>query len=362
MASPAPHFHAFLRSVHRRLVVVRAAERTGLGVLAGCAAAGVLLPLLYWGGQGAVVPSLFLLGLGTIAGIAWGIASRPSVLVAAMEADRQLALADLLGTAAACDARPDAGDDPWRSTVLAVADDRCRQLAPSQVLLNRFGARAWGGIGLAAALVLTLAGLSGNPADLRATPARGTNGATAPLALRTADPQRARTAPAADLRPMSRARPDGPSDGGSSERPMTSDRPSPADTTAGKSNPSAPGRPSAAGDEGVGGGAGRARQSQPPRVSVTASDSSAPVSRAPDSTAGQQVGGSGRASAAQPSSRDPADAGGSSAGASAAPTDRVPPWHSQSWPADRRAAAEALDAGRVPDACRDLVRDYFDRP
>jgi hypothetical protein len=33
---------------------------------------------------------------------------------------------------------------------------------------------------------------------------------------------------------------------------------------------------------------------------------------------------------------------------------------SNSWPADR-AANNAIDRGQIPDAYRDLVRDYFER-
>ena len=353
MSAPAPHFRAFVRSVHRRLVVVRAAERTGLGMLAGCVAAGALLPLLYWGAQPAVVPAMFLLGLGTVAGAAWGVVSRPSMLSAAMEADRQLGLADLLGTATAC--HPHAGaHDPWQRTVLAVADDRCRQLTASQVLLNRFGARAWGGIGLATALVLTLAALSSQPTNVRATPERAGNPAISPVAPRQPESQRAHSAVVGTARPISRARPDGSTESGS--RDQTGPPAAPVQT-ADKANPSSAAQSSAGGDEGLGGGAGRARQPQPSTPAPTASDAASP-----DAATGQPVGGSGRASAALPSSRTSADAGGTTSAASPGPSDRVPPWQSESWPSDRRAAADAVDAGRVPDAYRDLVRDYFDRP
>ena len=39
---------------------------------------------------------------------------------------------------------------------------------------------------------------------------------------------------------------------------------------------------------------------------------------------------------------------------------QIPPWRSPTWPADRDAALNALTSGRVPDAYRDLVREYFD--
>jgi hypothetical protein len=37
------------------------------------------------------------------------------------------------------------------------------------------------------------------------------------------------------------------------------------------------------------------------------------------------------------------------------------PWSGADWPAARAAALRAIDGGRVPDAYRNLVRDYFDR-
>jgi len=46
------HFERFLRAVHRRMVLLRGAERIGLCLLAGCAAALVLVPILIWRGQG----------------------------------------------------------------------------------------------------------------------------------------------------------------------------------------------------------------------------------------------------------------------------------------------------------------------
>ena len=38
------------------------------------------------------------------------------------------------------------------------------------------------------------------------------------------------------------------------------------------------------------------------------------------------------------------------------------PWEAAGWPDDARHARDAIDAGRVPDSRRDLVRDYFERP
>jgi hypothetical protein len=72
--------------------------------------------------------------------------------------------------------------------VIATADARCRTLAANDVILNRFGGRAWGGIGLAAALVLTLGLMSANPRPsvARATgPSNDSALPSAPAARRT---------------------------------------------------------------------------------------------------------------------------------------------------------------------------------
>ncbi|HZH28288.1 MAG TPA: hypothetical protein VEY95_14020, partial [Azospirillaceae bacterium] len=84
------NFDAFLRALHRRLVLVRVLEHAGIGALAGCAAAGVLIPLLLWQGRPSLPPVMALLALGTMSGIVRGVARRPSAVAAAMEADRQL--------------------------------------------------------------------------------------------------------------------------------------------------------------------------------------------------------------------------------------------------------------------------------
>src|SRR3954467_2446253 len=109
MAPSAPHFEQFVRAVHRRLAVVRALERAGIGALAGCVVAELVLPLLLWRaepppGPGGIsaptgAPAAMGRARGAAAGRWWGVGGRPSRLSAAMEADRQLGLHDLLGTA-----------------------------------------------------------------------------------------------------------------------------------------------------------------------------------------------------------------------------------------------------------------------
>ncbi|HEX8914585.1 MAG TPA: hypothetical protein VF796_19705, partial [Humisphaera sp.] len=100
MSHPAPSLRRFLAAVHRRAVLLRVAERSALGLLGGAAVAAVLVPLLWWNGQPAVPATLAAAAVGTAAGFTWALARRPSRLDAAVLADEQLDLHDLLGTAA----------------------------------------------------------------------------------------------------------------------------------------------------------------------------------------------------------------------------------------------------------------------
>src|SRR5438067_3480147 len=110
-------------------------------------------------------------------GLAWGLVRRPGLIDAALLADSQLELSDLLATALATASSA----DPWSRAVVAMAEQRCRSLSPDAVVLRKLGGRARGGIGLAAALVLTLGVLSGVPADSRARD-RGHGGSPAVVA------------------------------------------------------------------------------------------------------------------------------------------------------------------------------------
>src|SRR5438105_13419042 len=93
------HLHRFVRSLHARFVLVRGAERVGACVLVASAAAIALVPIILWRGGAAPLPAvLMLLGFGLSIGILLGILRRPSRMDAAAEADRQLRLADLIGT------------------------------------------------------------------------------------------------------------------------------------------------------------------------------------------------------------------------------------------------------------------------
>jgi hypothetical protein len=357
MASPAPHLDQFLRAVHRRLVLVRVVERAGLGALAACGAAALLLPLLVWRGEPALAPVLVLVAIGAVVGTGWGVARRPSRLSAAMEADRQLNLHDLLGTAAGAGSKDDS--NPWLRTVLALADEQCRRHTPAQVVLRRYGSRAWGGIGLAASLVLTLAALFRPPGTTPAVASRDPDlvGETS-RANPDHWPEPSAPVPAATARnavgvPPHESRSIDPSTEEDSPRRDEASVPS------GEPSNSTPRSTGASGTEGKGGGAGRAR---PRAATLAAPPASSPIRGvAPRADAGANATAAGGGSDAP----DPSSTQGKAPGAASPTTNGAPvraaPWESSTWPADARAANGAVETGRVPDSYRDMVREFFNR-
>jgi hypothetical protein len=163
----------FIDAVHRRLIVTIVLENMaifgGVGALAGL----IVLPIFWWRGEPGW-PGMGLLGLGLVCGLIRGIGSRPTRMAAATEADRQLKLHDLLGTVLSI------GEvkkiDEWQSVIVASCENRVAGLRPSDVLVARLGLRAWGGVGVATALLLTLSILTARPADLRAAVGGDENG------------------------------------------------------------------------------------------------------------------------------------------------------------------------------------------
>lgn len=360
MNPPGKPIDQFVRRLHRRQVALRVAERAGLGLLSGCAAAVVLVPVLLWRGQDAWGVAAAALSLGALAGVGWGVARRPNALAAAAEADRQLGTADLLstawalrGTLATKSDGPDGWRDAWRRAVLAQAAERCAALSPSRVLLRRFGGRAWGGIALAVALVVTLASFSSGP--LRAhSPGRQFADARSQL-------------PPPAPRPILQMAPDGSTQqrraeqnpGDERERGQTALPAEEPDATEPDSvateSPSDTLRQAAA--SGAGDGAGRTV----PEESDPTNRDAAPM---PDEVRHREPGSARASGGAGRAARDPAGtddrAGGTLAEAEATPA--APPWQHGSWDAAVQSASEAIRAGRISDEHRDLVRGYFARP
>jgi hypothetical protein len=347
MTRDGSNVERFVRAVHRRMVLLRFLERVGLAVLAGCGLALLFLPVLLWRGEGerALQWVAGCWGLGVICGVLWGIARRPGRLWAAVEADRQLKLADLLGTALYLLRSRDSLDEMGR-TVLATAEARCAALSPSAVILNKIGARGWGGIGLAVAMVLTVALVGAGDRAARAGSA--SSAAAAVRSWRDVDGSGApengtRLGGGPDLR---RVR---PGEGGDDEQGLGPALPPRAkgvvvDATKGASGETA------GTDAGTGGGSARGGSDNQPgnRIDVAAGGIQ---------TGGGGVTSSGGAGAAKGGTSG-VD-GGSTAGAGRRAA--TPVWKLDQWAADRAAALRAVDGGRVPDGYRELVREYFDR-
>src|SRR5689334_12961153 len=93
------HFERFIHAVHRRWVVLRALERCGACAVVGCVIAAGMAGAGMWIGRDVLGVSAMLIAGGAVAGLAWGAARRPTLHMAAAEADRQLDLNDLLATA-----------------------------------------------------------------------------------------------------------------------------------------------------------------------------------------------------------------------------------------------------------------------
>src|SRR5688572_2097200 len=346
MTRETNHLERFLRRVHRRWVLLRAVESAGVGAAIGCAAALALVPVLLWRDRPAVSVALTLMAVAGAAGLLFGLTRRPTLHAAAVEADRQLDLHDLLASAlASLDS-----NDGWGGAVVAHAEARCRTLSPDAILLNRLGVRAWSGIGLAAALVLTLSLLSAQPETLSASDRAGAaHRAERPSRVAAQDPER--TAISSD--DATAARVGEPSHVTSHQSPTGDDSSAPSvrssDAVSGSSN----------GSSGGGVGAARTDDSALRNKSEPSDPSHRP--RAPTAITGQgdrtSAGGGGPGNAA--GAGDDKVGVGSTA-ASAAPTAPVAPWSSPTWHDARRDARDAIERGRVRDEYRELIRDYFD--
>jgi hypothetical protein len=321
--------------------LVRTLERVGICILLASLVDLLLLPILLWRGESATLPFTFItLACATIVGVLWGIARPPTRLATTSEADRQLDLHDLLSTALTLHA----ADDPWAQAVLASANATCATLSPSSVVSAHFGARAWGGIGLATALVLTLAMI---PVETSAT--RAETEAPLPISGSVDRPHQSSKGNEAAVSTHSptRARP-AQSEAESEEWKSTV----PEETGVSSGRASDNHRTNvAAAPNGAGNGIGETRTSRSPNTPLVPGDVSAKQSSGTEHSA---AGGAGTES---PGNSDRA----AGLRSSSKGYDHPLPWSSDSWPADRAAAIKSIETGEIPPTYRDVVRDYFDQ-
>ena len=318
----------------------------GLGVLAACAAALPLVIILLWRGMPAMGIVVVALSVGAAAGVVRAIIVRPTAIAAAIEADRQLGWADLLSSAMMV--RSAAPADPWAAAVRAEADARCRAVSPSAVILHRLGARAWGGIGLAAALVLALGivptfvaptladqqqNVIRNPLDAFSEGPEAPRSRTGRVAHRTHTQEEPQDDRASRM------------NGVEQPPPTAGQRDASADGNAQPSN-------DATDPSGRGTGASQSKNPNSANHLLTASGTQAH----PPAGGTHAAAGSGQASSQTPSGLD---ASGESAGRSEA-SQSAPPWATSHWAADSQRADAAVESGRIPDSYRDVIRAYFE--
>ncbi len=165
MRGPTDQLDRFLQAVHRRRVAWRVVESAGLGIAIGAIAGASLAGVMLWRQLDGAGIAMSAIALGAIAGVLHGFVRHPTLLDTTSEADRQLKLHDLLATALTMRA----STDPWAKLVVMQAHRRAASLRPGDVLLQRFGARAWSGIGLVSAIALVLSAMTVKPGDAMAT-------------------------------------------------------------------------------------------------------------------------------------------------------------------------------------------------
>jgi hypothetical protein len=295
-----------------------------------------------------------ILAIAATCGVFVGMRRAPSMLDTAIEVDRQLHSPDLLSTALLAPDRPDRFvDRSFASAVLRLADARVAEVSPTDLLLRRFTPRAWSGIGMAVASVVTLAMLvTTSPPETRARPAT----IDRPSFSRAADPNSDHRTTTGDA--TSSRRPDHRTTDvrHASQIETSEERDSREAATAQRDQRDQRDQRGSARQGNGAGGAGSSRTNDLREMSAAPSSPElrdAPLTSSdPTSPAEAGIGRAARDATAG-SARPGTVAPGRGSGA-------VPPWSAETWPTDRDAARHAVRAGTIPPAYRDLVRDYFD--
>lgn len=309
--------------LRRRLIVVRLVEAIGAGALVGCLAGIVLMALLLWENRPANELVAAAIALGMVGGVVWRMRQWPDAILAARQADRQLGLSDLLASAWAVRH----SNDPWARCVLAMAEQQCRTLSPSDVILRKFGVRAWSGLGLTVALTISLAMLASQPGNIAASqPGFISPGASSRASSET------------ENNPWRASNP-------SVSRDAISNIPSVE--KASSSSVSLSSQSDAAPSD----GAGRGSESEAPM--------SLPVARGDDRSADSDVNGVSAAGGGQ-TTAGPAGAN-SSGGFSAWKRSDSAIWENSGVPDDPSRADTPAHEASIPDAYRDIVREFFNR-
>ncbi len=232
------------------------------------------------------------------------------------------------------------------AAVLAMADARCREISPSSVVLNRLGVRAWGGIGLASALMIAIGLISANPMESEASfdPFQSPSASLATALPQPGMSQAATvTSPPQPGRAMALDHPDPDDNGFNPARDITREvaRAAGANQATDTANP-----------QGAGAGAGRSTANNPADPLMAVGGNSARTANA-----GSAAPGTGLFTESPGSAQGP---GGKTAGENPTPLG-IPVWSTPTWPAAQSSAAAAIRTGQVPPEYHDLIRAYFAR-
>jgi hypothetical protein len=340
-----PTFEHFLHRARRHWTAWTILEHAALGLLFGSLCVLLLLPILLWRSQPNQSLAILLPSLGLAIGALAGLRARPSLRDVAHLADARFNTADLLSTALALRGSPDPPDPSWHTNILLLADHRAATLSPAALTPHRLGTRAWSAIVLSTIAAATLGLFS-----ITLQPDRAQALAAAPLTqlpIEWAQP----AAPSADSlishstnprEAKAETTPDSQSTQSTEEiSQATSLAPRPANSSQ-----------SGQSQSGNGGGSARTDSAQIP----TSHHNANLPSNISSSTGTIAVGGLG------PEGSNFTPAGttlGTVSNRSASPT---APWSTPAWPAAQSAAQNAINTHQIPDAYRDLVRDYFTTP
>jgi hypothetical protein len=337
LESIGPITGRFIAAIWRRMVWIRIAESVGISLAVASVTGLILTPIMWWRGVDPFSAIAALWGPGFVVGILWGISRRPSLMEAAVEADHQLDLHDLLGTMLRTDT---AADAVWGESLAAFAEERCRGLRASAVIVNKIGLRGWAGVGILGLLVMAVGMLTSRPSEVTAAPtglAAGWEG----LGEQKANENSIGLAKAVD-------RPPGPGGVDDLGRRMA------MGLNEGSSQQGGAGMDSSR-NVGAGAGSGAGKATTPAGANTVAPDRRVALNAA-SSRFGEAADGTGTSDTkTKMPGENHSNFASSVAGRNAAP------WSASGWGNDRTAAESAIQAGEVADGDADLVRDYFRR-
>jgi hypothetical protein len=332
---PGSDARHFVASVHRRLIFFRTIEQLSLGLLIGSILAIALLAVAIWQSMPTGPILMFCGAFGCMVGCGLAACRWPTRMTAAIEADRQLRMDDLLTTAIFSSAIT---FDDFSQAVISMADTRCQSHSPSEVVLRQLGIRSWSGVGLAMATAAILAVIPFRPSSSQATDASISVLTSNPSADADANASQQSHGPLASTgNPMSET---------ASSNAMTAEQPVGPNASSADHSQSNPGLGSTNGS-GAGSSTTGAPSAQPPQS--IGSDSHQ------QNQAGTTAGGWDRSS----NNPELGESGGGPTNITGGSSKPTPQWNGNGQTNPRPSTPSTDD--RIPPEDRDLVRQFFNR-